>query len=78
VIRRTVPGHDLDDIDEGSGEPRRIVYHWPKVYDDPAERRIAPLPSDDAPNASPEQAAAPMRHDRPIVGVSASARRSDW
>ena len=78
VIRRTVPGHDLDDIDEGSGEPRRIVYHWPKVYDDPDERRIAPPPpNEDAPSASPEQAG-PNRHNRPIVGVSASAKRSDW
>lgn len=45
LIRRTVPGHDLDDIDDGTGEPRRIVYHWPNVYDDPAERRITPPPA---------------------------------
>lgn len=59
LIRRTVPGHDLDDIDKASGEPRRIVYHWPNVYDDPAERRIdtpaagepGPPAPDDAPPA---------------------------
>lgn len=59
LIRRTVQGHDLDDIDEATGEPRRIVYHWPNVYDDPAERRIAsspagepgPAPREDAPPA---------------------------
>ncbi len=35
LIRRTVSGHNVDDVDE-RGEPRRIVYHWPNVYIDPA------------------------------------------
>lgn len=41
LIKKTVPGHDLEDIDEVAGEPRRIVYHWPNVYYAPPERRIA-------------------------------------
>jgi UDP-N-acetylglucosamine diphosphorylase / glucose-1-phosphate thymidylyltransferase / UDP-N-acetylgalactosamine diphosphorylase / glucosamine-1-phosphate N-acetyltransferase / galactosamine-1-phosphate N-acetyltransferase len=36
LIRKTVPGHDLDDVDQATGEPRRIVYHWPNVYSDPS------------------------------------------
>lgn len=35
LIRKTVRGHDVDDVGE-SGEPRRIVYHWPNVYSNPA------------------------------------------
>lgn len=89
LIRRTVPGHDLDDVDEARGEPRRIVYHWPNVYDDPAERRIDPAPEDDAPPAQHhgaqqalpatgiDETAVSNYHDRPTVGVSASARRKD-
>lgn len=56
LIRRTVPGHDLDDFDEATGEPRRIVYHWPNVYDDPAERRITPPPAAEPGPASQEDA----------------------
>ncbi|MBX0328514.1 multidrug transporter [Oscillochloris sp. ZM17-4] len=37
LIRKTVPGHDVDDMDQATGEPRRIVYHWPNVYIDPAD-----------------------------------------
>ncbi len=37
LIRKTVPGHNVEDFDESSGEPRRIIYHWPNVYYDPAE-----------------------------------------
>ncbi len=44
LIRTTVTGHDLEDVDRATGEPRRIVYHWPHVYDNPAERRVAPQP----------------------------------
>ncbi|MCS6882706.1 MAG: multidrug transporter [Oscillochloridaceae bacterium] len=42
LIRTTVAGHDLEDVDRATGEPRRIIYHWPHVYDNPAERRVAP------------------------------------
>jgi carbonic anhydrase/acetyltransferase-like protein (isoleucine patch superfamily) len=90
LIRKTVAGHDLEDMDEGSGEPQRIVYHWPIVYDDPAERRITPPPATDAPSAqhhgahqAPEaggEAGGPavsFHHDRPSIGASASARRTD-
>jgi UDP-N-acetylglucosamine diphosphorylase / glucose-1-phosphate thymidylyltransferase / UDP-N-acetylgalactosamine diphosphorylase / glucosamine-1-phosphate N-acetyltransferase / galactosamine-1-phosphate N-acetyltransferase len=59
LIRRTVRGHDLDDIDEGTGEPRRIVYHWPVVYDDPAERRISPPASPEARDDDPDAPPAP-------------------
>jgi UDP-N-acetylglucosamine diphosphorylase / glucose-1-phosphate thymidylyltransferase / UDP-N-acetylgalactosamine diphosphorylase / glucosamine-1-phosphate N-acetyltransferase / galactosamine-1-phosphate N-acetyltransferase len=38
LIRKTVPGHDVDDVDPQTGEPRRIVYHWPNVYIDPARK----------------------------------------
>lgn len=44
LIRTTVTGHDLEDVDRATGEPRRIIYHWPHVYDNPAERRVAPQP----------------------------------
>jgi hypothetical protein len=90
LIRKTVAGHDLEDIDEVTGEPRRIVYHWPIVYDDPAERRITPPPAPDAPpaqhhgaNRAPEAGddaggpAVSFNHDRPSIGASASARRTD-
>lgn len=97
LIRRTVPGHDLDDTDDHTGEPRRIVYHWPHIYDDPADRRIAAPPqpgatesgADEAPPPAPgngthapeapglaDEAAVSSTHDRPAVGMSASARRS--
>lgn len=48
LIRKTVPGHDLDDIDEAHGEPRRIVYHWPNVYFDPAAETAAAAPGAEA------------------------------
>jgi len=44
LIRTTVAGHDLEDVDKATGEPRRIIYHWPNVYDNPAERHVAPQP----------------------------------
>lgn len=52
LIRKTVPGHNLEDLDEAAGEPRRIVYHWPHVYDDPAERRVAPPAAPQPPTGS--------------------------
>lgn len=42
LIRKTVRGHDLDDVDPTSGEPRRIIYHWPNVYVDPDANAEAP------------------------------------
>lgn len=56
LIRRTVAGHDLDDVDEATGEPRRIVYHWPNVYDDPVERRITPSRAADVPSSVDDDA----------------------
>jgi carbonic anhydrase/acetyltransferase-like protein (isoleucine patch superfamily) len=41
LIRKTVPGHDVNDIDLETGDPRRIVYHWPNVYIDPATSSMA-------------------------------------
>jgi hypothetical protein len=65
-----VPGHNLDDVD-AAGEPRRIVYHWPNVYMDPA--------ADSAPEAAEpvistpyaDSGAAPelqLRDDHPTDG----------
>jgi carbonic anhydrase/acetyltransferase-like protein (isoleucine patch superfamily) len=48
LIRKTVQGHDLDDVDEATGEPRRIVYHWPNVYSDPSAQPPA-APSEEPP-----------------------------
>ncbi|WP_129628536.1 multidrug transporter [Candidatus Oscillochloris fontis] len=45
LIRKTVPGHNVDDVDV-RGEPRRIVYHWPNVYIDPADDRDQVEPPD--------------------------------
>lgn len=42
LIRKTVPGHDVNDVDPKTGDPRRIVYHWPNVYEDPAITSRAP------------------------------------
>ena len=42
LIRKTVPGHDVNDVDLETGDPRRIVYHWPNVYSDPATDHRAP------------------------------------
>jgi acetyltransferase-like isoleucine patch superfamily enzyme len=42
LIRKTVPGHDVNDVDPETGDPRRIVYHWPNVYIDPATSSNAP------------------------------------
>ncbi|MFV9504367.1 MAG: multidrug transporter [Oscillochloridaceae bacterium umkhey_bin13] len=45
LIRKTVPGHDLNDVDETTGEPQRLIYHWPNVFHDPA----SPTPPPPAP-----------------------------
>ncbi|PDV98686.1 DapH/DapD/GlmU-related protein [Candidatus Chloroploca asiatica] len=37
LISKTVRGHDVDDVDVDTSEPRRIIYHWPNVYHDPAQ-----------------------------------------
>ena len=42
LIRKTVPGHDVNDVDPKTGDPRRIVYHWPNVYEDPATTNRTP------------------------------------
>ncbi|MBO9372294.1 MAG: multidrug transporter [Chloroflexus sp.] len=47
LIRKTVPGHDPNDIDETTGEPRRIIYHWPNVYYDPARPGIGSSADDE-------------------------------
>jgi hypothetical protein len=91
LIRGTVPGHDLDDIDPETGEPRRIIYHWPNVYDPnagepppPAEPPVHGFgshhPTNGAASTSwdetPEIADEAYMHDHPITGV-ARARRID-
>lgn len=49
LIRKTVAGHNLNDIDEATGEPRRIVYHWPNVYYDPARPDVNSPSEGDSP-----------------------------
>ncbi|RRR69902.1 MAG: multidrug transporter [Candidatus Viridilinea halotolerans] len=94
LIRATVPGHDPNDVDVTTGEPRRIIYHWPNVYHDPVASRDStpsapPAPplsepgSTDAasswrqPTETPPQEVGRNHHERPVVGVAASARRRD-
>jgi len=81
LIRKTVPGHDLDDIDEASGEPRRIVYHWPNVYDDPAAGTAPTAPTAEAHPAAPPatnghhhhgEAAVPIERETTAVRVPAT------
>ncbi|NNJ10973.1 multidrug transporter [Chloroflexales bacterium ZM16-3] len=54
LIRKTVPGHNLDDVDMATGEPRRIVYHWPNVYIDPdtSEHRSEEPPTASLPHTN--------------------------
>ncbi len=33
LIRRNIPGLSPDDVDEETGEARRIIYRWPHIYD---------------------------------------------
>lgn len=33
MIRRNIPGLSPDDVDEETGEARRIIYRWPHIYD---------------------------------------------
>jgi acetyltransferase-like isoleucine patch superfamily enzyme len=58
LIRKTVPGHDPEDVD-AAGEPRRIVYHWPNVYIDPAADRAADAAASAASAPEAETGAAP-------------------
>lgn len=88
LIRKTVRGHDIEDF-EASGEPRRIIYHWPNVYYDPADE-VRPPPPPEPPAHSNghghehgEWAEPPaivdesFDQDRPTAGVAARARRTD-
>lgn len=59
LIRKTVTGHDLDDVDQATGEPKRIVYHWPVVYRDPAAERDESPPGAAPPGSPPPEAAPP-------------------
>ena len=38
LIRKGVRGLSPDDVDENTGEPRRIVYRWPNVYEPDGRR----------------------------------------
>ena len=71
LIRRTVPGHNLDDVDEAKGEPRRIIYHWPNVYYDPAQAQNLPtatvVPPVHPNGTHPHGPAAPTRPAPPEV-----------
>lgn len=86
LIRKTVRGHDLDDIDETHGEPRRIVYHWPNVYYDPESDTAPAAPSAEAHPEPPisaapptnghhgdeKAAAVPIEHDSAAIRVPAT------
>lgn len=93
LIRATVAGHDPNDVDAISGEPRRIIYHWPNVYHDPVASHDsatpAPAPASREPGSTEAssswsrsaeelpQETSRNHHERPVVGVAASARRTD-
>ncbi|NJN15649.1 MAG: multidrug transporter [Oscillochloris sp.] len=80
LIRKTVPGHDLEAFDNDAGEPQRIVYHWPKVFYDPAaESEIAepdpPSGSTSAPSVTGNgngHSAARIEHTSEPVRVTAA------
>ena len=46
LIRKGTKGLSPDDVDEATGEPRRVVYHWPNIYN--------PESHDNGPPALPE------------------------
>jgi UDP-N-acetylglucosamine diphosphorylase / glucose-1-phosphate thymidylyltransferase / UDP-N-acetylgalactosamine diphosphorylase / glucosamine-1-phosphate N-acetyltransferase / galactosamine-1-phosphate N-acetyltransferase len=46
LVRRNVPGNDPDDVDDVTGEPRRIYYRWPKQYDPHTGTISDPPPAD--------------------------------
>jgi carbonic anhydrase/acetyltransferase-like protein (isoleucine patch superfamily) len=76
LIRKTVPGHNVEDVDEAQGEPRRIIYHWPNVYADPADAQA--VPATEAPPArrngvAPAEAAPPSWPAAPEVVREAAA-----
>lgn len=75
LIRKTVAGHDLNDIDEATGEPRRIIYHWPKVYYDPARPEASVATEDEPPvHMTTLRSSQPAGNGRLPEHISASQR----
>lgn len=75
LIRKTVPGHDLNDVDEATGEPRRIIYHWPNVYYDPAHPNPgSPIDSEPPVQMSTFRPSQPTGNGRLPEHISASQR----
>lgn len=55
LIRKTVSGLSPDDVDEATGEPRRVVYRWPNVYE--PDDSPPTLPPEAFPTTGPDNAA---------------------
>lgn len=54
-IRENIPGLSPDEVDEETGEPRRIVYHWPRIYHaDNGESRTMSMPVEQSDSAFPQ------------------------
>ncbi len=71
LIRKTVVGHDLEDVDQLSGEPQRMIYHWPNIYYDPRHDQPDPAPATSPPPASPNGLHPPDRRE-PASPLSAA------
>jgi UDP-N-acetylglucosamine diphosphorylase / glucose-1-phosphate thymidylyltransferase / UDP-N-acetylgalactosamine diphosphorylase / glucosamine-1-phosphate N-acetyltransferase / galactosamine-1-phosphate N-acetyltransferase len=64
LIRKGVPGLSPDLVDEETGEPQRIVYHWPNVYDPARHQVVTPeLEERTAPEASVKKNGHSAAHD---------------
>lgn len=68
LIRKNVPGGPYD-VDEMTGEPRRIAYRWPNIYD-PQQPGAPPSPEDPTPANGAEPPA--TLHITPVQHVPAA------
>ena len=50
LISKGVPGLSPDDVNELTGEPQRITYHWPNVYDPATHQIIGPTQEERQPS----------------------------
>lgn len=58
LVRKNVSGLDPNDVDEETGEPRRLVYRWPHIYqpDSPGSLTVPPqasTPVEERPSSRP-------------------------
>jgi carbonic anhydrase/acetyltransferase-like protein (isoleucine patch superfamily) len=67
LVRKNVSGLDPNDVDEETGDPRRIVYRWPNIYqpDSPGSLTVPPQASTSVDDRTPS---------RPITARHSSAR----